>query len=97
MPQSRRTRQQKIQLTQRKGNNLLPVDGQEIESRQDVHAGGTSHKANAREAIETERYVIDELKRIAWISLLCVVILLLATILLADFEWAKSVRGVLSL
>lgn len=94
MPQSRKTKQQKIQISQRKAKPIEsnPVDALAIsETKTDLPSGIN------QEIADTQRYVIDELKRIGWITVVCAVILTVATLLLSDFSWAQSFRKLLSL
>ena len=49
--------------------------------------------SHTQEIAETQRYVVDELRRIGWISLVCGAILAVATIFLADFGLTESIRN----
>ncbi len=87
MSQARKTRQQKIQQSQRKPK---PVRSEPVSIP--TTAIYTPEKAINREVADTQLYVVDELKRIGWITIICAVILLLATLFLADFTWVQAVR-----
>lgn len=90
MAQTRKTRQQKIQQSQRKTQQITPPQESGVEPVAVVSVMPMSHN---QEIAETQRYVVDELRRIGWISLICGVILAIATIFLADFGWAEAIRN----
>ena len=91
MPQARKTRQQKIQQSQRsKTQQVTQVQESGVEPVEAVSVMPMSH---SQEIAETQRYVVDELRRIGWISLVCGAILAVATIFLADFGWAEAIRN----
>ena len=89
MPQSRKTKQQKIKQTQRKTQSPDLNHSIALEAIPD---NNVMHSGFNREIAETHLYVVGELKRISWISIICLAILAIATILLADFSWASAIR-----
>lgn len=93
MAQIRKTRQQKIQQSQRRIVPMTSSDSEVVKINAAEQSVATA--SPNQEIADTQLYVMAELKRIGWISLLCAAILAIATIFLADFEWAKSVRDLL--
>lgn len=89
MAQARKTRQQKIQLSQRRIQQPTPTQ----ESGTDLVEHRIMPLSHTQEIAETQRYVVDELRRIGWISLVCGAILAVATIFLADFGLTESIRN----
>lgn len=95
MAQNRKTRQQKISRSNRKQSQdtALPTQSP-VEKSNNGAATLTPHQA---EIAATQEYVVEELRRIGWISLICFVLLVIATLLLADFAWIVDFRQAIGL
>lgn len=86
---NRKTREQKIKASARQQTTAetLTVDAPTTATATiDPHALGADY-----------HYVISDLKRIGWVTLVCFIILAIATVLISDISWFVHIRTTLHL
>ena len=108
MAQVRKTRQQKIQQSIKKTQQVDKPSENKVGSpsststtlkasqpTSDLETGLTPTQQQELKA--TQLYVAKEMKQIGWISLASAILLLVATVLLADYAWVEPIRDFLHL
>lgn len=85
---NRKTRHQKIQASQRQAANPP------ISSGVNAMPQATPVPAGSQEQYA---YVIQDLKKIGWITVICLILLLISTILISDFSIFVQLRSALHL
>lgn len=87
---NRKTRQQKIQASRR--HNAAGADPVKA-----ITADSRNHDEAAAATSLQYAYVLQDLKKIAWITAICLALLLLATILISDIQPFVQLRQTLHL
>jgi hypothetical protein len=89
----RKTRQQKIQISARQAHNT-PV---ELFNTPAPVATSTTTVTPEQAAASAYAYVTQDMRKIGWITLLCLSLLAIATLFLSDFPFLEHLRTALHL